>query len=472
MKTVKIVSAINMRSLKTKILPYLIMCIVIFGICLNIMYASDIWTVYAEEPKITIHMNNTEGLTPAPDITAKAAVMMNMYTMELVYEKDSDKIIYPASTVKIMTAILVMENVPNLQEKTVISQYVCDNIGGKKITPEVKAGEVFTIEELMYAMLLFGANDAALAMAEHVAGSVPEFVALMNEKAVALGCVNTVFTNPSGIHDPSMHTTASDMAKIAAYASQIPEIMDMSSEGKFIIQATNKTASERTIFNRNHFVSKASEARYYYPYARGINLGSTDEAGYCLATVAEQNGLSYLCVVMGSTFIPKGDTEIPNSFADARSLFEWVFEIYSFKNIVSTANKICTVEIRLSANRDKVTLVPDKDIGLLLPQNVNMETEIVKQWTTYEEKLVAPIEVGDCLGEVTVLYNGEIVGRANLLSTASVEPSNVLFTLEQIKIITSRAWFKASVVIFIILFAFYVVISLIRNNRREPKRFY
>ena len=479
----------EVKELKQKIPAYFAACVLAAGILLNaanipgISTVSTVSTVRASDlsdqsdqsendDKIIVHMN-TDGLTKPPDITAKSAVMINMHTGEPVYEKNSGMAVYPASTVKIMTAILVMEHISNLQEKTMISQYVFNNTpaGSRRINnPEVKVGEVFTIEELMYAMLLSGANDAALAMAEHVSGSVPEFVDLMNAKAKELGCTNTLFTNPSGLHDPSMYTTAADTAKIAAYASKIPEIMTMSTEGKFGINPTNKTPSDRTVSNRNSFVSKASDSKYYYQYARGINSGNTREAGHCLATVAEQKGLTYLCVVMGSTAIPRTDGEIPNSFADARSLFEWVFEIYSYKNIVSTSDKICTVEIRLSANRDTVTLVPDSDIELLLPQNVD-KSEIITKWKPYDERLVAPIEVGAVLGEVLVLYKGEIKGRANLVSTANVEQSNVLFTIEQIKNITSRAWFRASVVIFIVLFAGYVVISLVRTNRREPKKF-
>lgn len=465
----------------SKFSAYLIMYALIFGIFFSAVNFSDIsngLTVRASDlsennDEIIVHMN-TEGLTEPPDLTAKAAVMINMNTGEPVYEKNSDIIISPASTVKIMTAILVMEHVPDLRVKTMISQNVFNNtpVGSKRISnPEAKIDEIFTIEELMNALLLFGANDAALALAEHVSGSVSDFVVLMNEKAVELGCASTVFTNPTGLHDDSMHTTAADTAKIAAYASKIQKIMDISTEDKFEINPTNKTPTKRTVFNRNHFVSKASDTRYYYEYARGINLGNTPEAGHCLVTVAEQKGLTYLCVVMGSTAIPRADGEIPNSFADARSLFEWVFEIYSYKNIVSVTDKIATVEIRLSANRDTVTLKPDRDIELLLPQNVDMDTEIVTRWTPYEEKLIAPIEAGDILGEITVLYKGELKGRADLVSTANVEQSNVLFMIEQIKNITSRPWFQASVVIFIVLFAVYVVMSLIRTNRREPKKF-
>jgi len=400
-----------------------------------------------------------------------------METGNAVYEKNSNQIIYPASTVKIMTAILVVENVPDLNSQTLISQYVVDNTIVTSKNIGVSVGEVFTVEQLLNAMLLYGANDAALALAEYVSGSVPDFVAKMNEKAAELGCVNTVFTNPSGLHDDSMHTTAADIAKIAAYATKNQVIMDITSSDSFDIPPTNKDSDPRPLFNRNYFTSKASgtNSDSYYPYAKGINAGNTSAAGYCLVTLAQQaqqNELSYLCVVMGSTAIPSGDTEIPNSYSDAHSLLDWAFSIYSYKTIVSTKDKISSPEVRLSANRDTVTLVPDADISVLLPQNVNMDKDIEIKSTTYTDSLVAPISVGDCLGEITVWYKGQIVGSAKLLSTAAVERSNVLYALDQIKGIVSCLWFKASVTIFIILFAVYIVIILLRNNRKTPRKFY
>jgi len=323
-------------------------------------------------------------------------------------------------------------------------------------------------------MLLQGANDAALALAEFVSGSVTDFVVKMNQKAVELGCINTVYANPTGMHSEEMHTTVSDTAKIAFYASKIQKLMDITSSPNYTIPPTNKEREARSLLNRNHFISKASQTQYYYEYARGINFGFTQEAQYCLTTVGEQTGLSYLCVLMGatSTPIPGSDAERINCFSDAKSLFEWAFSIYSYKTVVSTKDKSCSVEIKLSANRDNITLVPDTDISLLLPQNVDMEKEITTECRIFEDDLVAPIDKGQQLGELIVYYNGEIKGTAKLLSNSDVEQSSILYVLDQIKGIVSGGWFKASVIIFIIIFAFYIVINLLRKSKTEQKRFY
>ncbi|MCL2159513.1 MAG: D-alanyl-D-alanine carboxypeptidase [Oscillospiraceae bacterium] len=431
--------------------------------------------VFAESAnEIKVHMKNTEGLESPPYVTAAAAIIMDAKTGELLYEKNIDKIIYPASTVKIMTAIVVLENVPNLNSDVVISRNTINQTSGNSLPQAMSEGEIFTVWDLLCALLLRGANDAALALAEYVSGSVTDFVALMNKRAVELGCTDTVYANPTGMDSPDMHTTVSDVSKIAFYASQTPEIMEITTLPKYTIPQTNKEREERSLLNRNHFVSKGQYSQYYYEYARGMNYGSTVEAGDCLVTLAEQNELSYLCIVMKSTStpIPESDTLRLNCFYDAKALLDWAFSIYTYKTVVAISDKIKTVEIQLSANRDTVTLVPDGEIVVLLPQNVDIDKEIEVATDIFEEDLVAPIEKNQQLGKITVIYNGEVVGTANLLSNADVEPSNILYLLDRIKKIVSGAWFGASVVIFVILFALYVAISLVKNNKKEQRRYY
>ncbi|MCL2096519.1 MAG: D-alanyl-D-alanine carboxypeptidase [Oscillospiraceae bacterium] len=417
---------------------------------------------------------NTEGLENPPDITADAAVIMDAVTGDIVYEKNAGKIIYPASTVKIMTAIIVLENVSDFDGQVSISRQVVQNTIGNTLDPRVSEGEVFSVEDLLYALLLRGANDAALALAEHTSGTVAAFVAKMNEKALELGCANTVFTNPTGMHSPDMTTTVTDMSKIVFYASKIQKFMDIASSARYAIEPTNRTRGERILHNRNHFISKGQFTQYYYEYARGINYGSTTEAGLCLTTLAEQSGLSYLGIVMGSpqTPIPGTDNVRLNCFPDMQSLFDWVFSLYSYRTIIDRASVIQTVGVKLSANRDEITLAPDGEISVLMPKNADEDEVIVLQTEIFEELLVAPVTKGDVMGRVTVLYNGEVAGSVNLISNADVELSGVLNILDQIRDMVSGVWFRASVIIFMVLFAFYISVTLLRKSRSKQRRFY
>ena len=423
--------------------------------------------------EIRVNMKNAEGLPGPPDVTAAAAILLNAATGEIIYEKNIDRVLAPASTVKLMTAVVALENIPDLEGEVVVSKYVFDTADGNKLDPRAREGEVFSARDLLNAMLLRGMNDAALALAEYAAGSVTDFVALMNKKAVELGCTDTVFTNPTGLDSPDMHTTASDMAKIAFHASRIQTIMDITASPSHKIPPTNKERGERSLVNRNHFVSKDRYAQYYYEYAKGMNYGSTKAGGECLTTVAEQNELSYLCIVMNSTATPVAGSDAPrlNCFYDAKALLDWAFALYGYKTPVKKTDVVKTVKIKLAANRDEVTLCPDRDITVLLPLNVK-DDEIEKVIEVFEDELVAPIEKNQQLGKITLVYNGEAVGSAYLLSLSEVEPSNVLQVLDHITIIVSGGWFKASIVIFVIVAALYVVITNVRKSKKEQRRFY
>ena len=437
-------------------------------------------SVYAQDSvnRITVHLED-EGIEQPPDITAGAAVVINLQSEDVIYEKNAADIIYPGPAVKIMTAILAVEhiedpaNTTDFNTKIVTSDYVVNNTRGWNI--DMKEGEVFTVEDLINAILVNNANDACLAIAELIAGTADSFVAKMNEKARELGCLNTVYTNPHGIHSDEMYTTAFDVAKIALYASKISLIMDISSKASYEIPATNKTAAARNLLNRNHLVSKTQHSNYFYEHARGMNTGSTEESGFCLVTVGQQySTLSYLCVVMGATLTHSSvsGNDIINSFSDARKLLEWAFLIYSYRVIVRRGEQISTVKIDLAATRDEVTLIAEDEISLLLPRNADIAEEIERVVMIYDDSLFAPIERNQMLGEISVIYKGEIAGVTGLLATTEIEPSNILHVLDQIRDIVSRPWFGASVTIFIILFAAYVALSLVRRNRRERKRFY
>jgi len=450
---------------------FLLLALLIFSSTAISALASDPLETSGEssdEIKVNI---NSEGVPRPPNITAQSAILVNLNSDKAIYEKNSSKIVFPASSVKIMTAIIVIENVEDLEQQTVISEEVVNKTMGNSIP--VVEGEVLTVKDLLHALLIRGANDAALALAEFVAGSEAEFVMKMNEKALELGCTNTVFANCHGIHSEIMYTTAADIAKIASYAATIQQIMDISNTPKYSLPITNKTNIDRPLLNRNHFVSKAETSRYFYQYAKGINAGSTREAGYCLVTTATQKGVTYLCVILGASATPIAETggELINSFSDAETLFEWVFSIYSYRTVLTQKNIIREVNISLAANTDYVGLVPDRDIETLLAQNIDIKTEISQVYTIYEDKLVAPIKKGQHLGDLVLNYGDETIGTAKLLANADVERSNVLYGLSRIEQIVSTRWFKASVIIFLILFSFYITITLIRTSSKNRKKF-
>jgi len=427
---------------------------------------------------IIVHLDNPYGLDDPPDITARSAVIVNMRTGAVLYEKNGDVTVYPASAVKVMTAILTVEHIEDRANNITLDTTVtvsrnAVNAAGHNIT--MREGEIFTVENLLNAALLHGANDACIALAELISGSVPAFVEKMNVRARELGAANTNFTNPTGIHDSAMVTTALDMAKISYHAASMPLIMDISSSARHEILPTNMTASSRSLLNRNHFVSRAQQTLHFFEGARGINSGATPESGWILITVAGQpDNVEYLCVIMGATQTHSvaRDAWIPNSFSDARRLLNWAFSVYSYRTVLRQGQPIHTTRVELSTNNNEITLVVDEDVRLLIPQNVNIDNEIDKVIMLNRNPLRAPIEQGDILGEIALVYRGETVARTSLLAASSIERSNLLHILNRIYTTVTRPWFIASVIIFLILCAVYIVVSILRQNRRDRRRLF
>ncbi len=241
----------------------------------------------------------------APKVEAEAAVLMVAGTQRILYAINPDAIMYPASTTKIMTALTALEKgKPDSVVTVGGSAAACD---GSSL--ELRAGDRLRLRDLLYGMMLVSGNDAAEAVAEHIAGSVPAFVALMNAKARQLGATNTHFSNPHGLPDPSNHyTTANDLARIAAQAMQNPEFRKIVATGDFSVPLLNRPPLQ---------VSNTNKLLKSYPDANGIKTGYTEAAGDCLVAAANRGGVQLVVVLLN-------DDE---RWADAANLLDYGFAV-------------------------------------------------------------------------------------------------------------------------------------------------
>jgi len=393
-----------------------------------------------------------------------AACVYNIENDRYIYELDADRVIYPASTVKLMTAIVAIELMgSDMQRKIEVPAEAIFRLKGNNIA--LKRGEVLTLEQLLYALICGGANDAANTLAIEAAGSIEAFVALMNDKAQSIGAVNTNYTNPTGMHDPAMVTTARDTAIIATYALGTVPIADMSSVEKFVLPATNK-AESRTVFNKNYYFATNMEYLYIWKIPRGLNAGYTIEGGYCVATTATRDGLTYVVVVMDA----KADEKYIYSYTEAADLIKWAFNTYGYVNVLTTADMICEVPVRLASRVDYVTLFPSQNIELYLPTAIDVSKDIELDWHLTEDSLTAPVSEGQVVGSLTVTFNGTDLGTYDLITRNSVSRNNVLYVLDLFLSFTESGVFRAAVVILILAAAAYVGVLIFirtRNNRRR-----
>ena len=260
---------------------------------------------------------------PDRKIYAEAYVLINLDddSFPVVAEKNSIEKLYPASLTKIVTAIVTLNNVKDLKQKTKMSQSAFDRLLGTGAqVAGIEVGEELTIEELLYLTMVYSACDACQVLAEFVAGSEEAFVQKMNDWVKSIGCNDTHFVNPDGLHNTEHYSTAKDLATITIEALKNADFSRISTTQS--VEFHNMKLSHTNLMLQPGYVT------YYYEYAQGIKTGSTEEAEYCVITKAAKDGYNYLAVVLKSPQQAiNGESYLTKcSFVDAKSLFEWAFD--------------------------------------------------------------------------------------------------------------------------------------------------
>ena len=355
-----------------------------------------------------------------------AVYLENLNTGAVVYEKNSDQRMFPASTTKIMTFIITAENVsdPDNTEVTVTQ----DAIQGLDPDSTVMGlashvGEQVTVKDLLYGLMLPSGNDAALLLADYVGGGISGFAEKMNAKAAELGCTGTHFTNPHGLYDPDHYTTARDMALITKYAMTIPSFMEVCDTVYYT------PAGYETLHNTNYMIDEEAEGgMYYYPYARGIKTGYLDEAGKCLVTSSDKDGDKYLCICLGADY--SFEENINYAMKDTAKLYTWAYENLGTQTIYSPEESLASVDVKYVRNGKTLDAVPEKAVTAYLPNQYDKSK--LKVEINCPEQVDAPVKKGDVLGTVSVQYEDLDLGVTNLLAAEDVErdisPLEVFFT--------------------------------------------
>ena len=264
----------------------------------------------------------TEG---GPDIKSTSAILVEAQSGRVVYEKEADAKAYPASTTKIMTALLAVENLDPATVLTASETAIQIDRDGSNMG--ILSGEELTVEQLLYGLLVHSANDAANVLAEAVAGEISAFVDQMNIRAAELGMTGTHFVNTHGYHDEEHYTTARDLLKLATCAMENELFRKVVATGTYEIPPTNKYKEPRILSNSNCMVNPLRDHRYAYIGAAGIKTGHTSDAGACLVSYAERKGVAFYCVTLNAPVEYEGNY----SFLDTIALFDHGFNNFSYK---------------------------------------------------------------------------------------------------------------------------------------------
>lgn len=333
-----------------------------------------------------------------PSIQGEAAVVMDVASGTVLYEKNSHRQLYPASITKILTALLAIEG-SRMDEQVTFSYNAVHRTEGSGIWRDVD--EVMTMEQCLYALMLNSANECAYAIAEHVGGTYEDFIKQMNERAEVLGCTDTHFNNPHGLPDEAHYTSCYDMALIAREAIQNETFRQITGRKQYQIPPTNKHPDEIT-YLRNHHKMLFKGEKYYYEYCIGGKTGYTDAAGNTLVTYAEKDGLTLVCVTM------KEKTTC--QYEDSLKLLKYCFENFTAYNIAENLTDTS------GATAAEVEYLPvgsvadiDREASVVLPQGVEFSEAV--QEVVYDE------QKENVAGTLQYTYAGRVVGAADIVLT-------------------------------------------------------
>ena len=337
---------------------------------------------------------------------AKSVMLMEASTGSILYERNSHEKLPPASMTKMMSMLLIMESIENgiiNFDDTVIASANASSMGGSQILLET--GEEMTVKDLFKGIAVASGNDAVVALAEAIAGSVETFVSMMNNKATSLGLKDTYFKNPHGLNDINHYSSAYDMAFIAKELSKHEKVFEYTSIYEDYLR--EDTARKLWLVNTNKLVR-------FYKGVDGLKTGYTEEAGYCLTATANK-GFRVIAVVMGEP-----TSELRNK--EVSELLDYAYATYKLNTILKKDNVLGRKVVEKS-KINEVDLVPKEDITIL-----NKKVDGNKEYN-YEisvNDLKAPINIGDKVGEVNILENGSIIKTADITVKESIPKANIL----------------------------------------------
>ena len=308
-------------------------------------------------------------------------------------------------------------------------------------------------------------NDAALVLADYVGGgSITNFVKMMNKKAKELGCENTHFMNPHGLHDPDHYTTASDLAKITEYAMTLPKFTEITST-----TVSDCLGEDRPLITTNSLIDEVRGGDYFYKYATGTKTGCTgDDSGYCLVSTAVYEGYSYLCVTLGADYSKNGEQLENGAMKDAKNLFRWAFTSLQLTTVIDEKTIVDEVNINFAWGKDRLKLSPATSYSTILPSDIKASS--IDKVYHLPESVNAPVKAGDKIGTVTLKYANNELATVDLVAAETIDQSDLLVAMDGIGKVVSNPWFIVCASLLVLLVIIYIIILTIYSKRCRNRR--
>ncbi|MDE6732611.1 MAG: D-alanyl-D-alanine carboxypeptidase [Oscillospiraceae bacterium] len=415
--------------------------------------------------------------SPTFDLYSEGVYMVNLDTNIVVASKNPDKRLYPASTAKIMTCLVALENVKDFNAK-VDCDYKCfnefwgDNPNYYNASNAAIEGEQsnLTFNDCMYALMIRSGCEAANIIAYNVCnGDIDAFIDLMNKTATKIGCQNTHFSNTHGLFDENTYTTAYDMYLITRYAiDKYPGFMRYCSADEYDMPANTYNPDGYTIYSTNRMM--ATESMYYTAGVKGIKTGSINEYnlkkgngwdseakdGFCsLVTMCEKDGYKYLLVTLQAPYYDtEGESQVTH-FEDHKKLYEWAYSEFERKQIIGENEQVMMIDVIMGRDTDKVGVVTTESFSTLIPKS--LDSTAIQQIVPTVDPYLAPIKKGEPVGELVLKLNGETLTTIPLVIEEEVVIDTIAKYKDRVKTVMTSPGVVASIVIFFVtLIAFLV----------------
>lgn len=404
-------------------------------------------------------------------ITAEGCYLASADNGAVIYEKNAEQRLYPASLTKIMTAVVVLDECDDLNRMVTAEKPELDILlGTDSSVLGLVEGEQFSALELLYILLVHSANDAANVLAKEFGGSIEGFVAKMNQKAAKLGMTGTHYVNAHGLHDTNHYTTPKDMFLLTKYALENETFAEIFGTRRHPLPATNKTDRNRllatTVFIQD---PNSMMPGTYYSAVKGGKTGYTDDAGRCLVTVAEKKGASYICVLMKCPVTNQAGQKVRYEFSETKQLYDWLFDSFEYRQVFDTQTPVGECPVDLSMETDHVTLVLSENVNAVVPKDADASTFQV-EIDLHHSPAEAPIEQGQELGTATIKYAGELIATVPVVATTAVQRNAFMAFVKWVTDLFASRYTKMVLLILAVLILLFILYCFWLNRHRKRRR--
>lgn len=405
---------------------------------------------------------------PSITVDAKSALLIDLDSDQVLYDQDADQQRYPASITKVMTALLTLETVGrgelDLSTEVTVDAAALSDITEDSSTANLKAGEVISVKDLLYCLLVSSANEAANILAMAVCGDIPTFVERMNQRAQELGMTGTHFANPHGLHNPDHYSTAWDIYKMTKQAMTHAAFREIVSTSYYTVPATNLSA-ERSLINTNALLTSGKYPGYTFSGTIGVKTGSTGQAGFCLVAAAQKRGHTLVSVVLGAEnpTDSKGNVQ-RKQFSESKKLLDWGFTNFTSATLLDQDSYLQEVPVRFSSDTTHVVLRPTQEVTALVPGTYDKE-RLELRLHLDADVASAPIQAGDVLGTVTVIYAGEEYAVVDMAAVTDVSFSPFVAFVSSVNTVLGNIYVRLMLLIALV----FVIIGFVRRFQEYTK---